>query len=249
MAKVQLVLHGHLKELHGDDIFVEAKTARAAISSLRMIKAFNPEHNRNRYLCKVKDVNQALDLDEPLEVDVLHIYCEGIVKAGSVVGAGNNPYVRIIIGIILIVVGFYLSGSDSGATMKAGMAMLSAGLGMVIGGISQLLMKDKKLDTEDGKNKSLTNYANTVRSGTPIPLILGEHLHGGHIFSLNTETRYGKELDISDFKMKYRQDNSEFNSWLLLYDGTDDTTTDQTPPGGGGGPGGPVNPYYPKIQQ
>lgn len=251
MAKVKLVLHGHLKDLHSEDIFVEAKTARAAISSLRMIKAFNPEYNRNRYLCKVKDVNQALDLDDALETDVLHIYCEGVVKPGSVLGAGNNPYVRIIIGVILIIIGVYLytTGADGTAVVKTGMALASAGLSLVIGGVSQLLMKDQKVEDEDGRSKSLTNYANTVKSGTPIPLLLGEHIHGGHIFSLNTETRYGKELDISDFKSRYNPENSEFNSWLLLYDGTEDQTTDQRPPGGGGGGGGGGNPHYPQVEK
>ena len=252
MAMVNVVLHGALKEVCPRHIRLEAKTPRMVLSGLKLIPELSPLKNRLRYLCKVEGIKSVTDLDEPLELEEVHIYCEKVMNKGDIAGSGNNPYVRIIIGVILIIIAvtyFVVTGdaANAGQLTQMGMAMFAAGVSLVMGGISQLLTKQPKIEGDTQKNKSNTGYENTVRSGTPISLIIGEHLHGGHIFSLNIETRPGKDLDISDFKLKYANEVSE--SWLLLYDGTDDDPTNIPPPGGGGGGGGGGgNPYYPQPQ-
>lgn len=257
MGMVNVVLHGALRDVCPRHIRLEAKTPRLLLAGLKLIPELSPLKNKLRYLCKVEGVQTATDLDEPLERSEVNIYCEKVMNKNDITGSGDNPYVRVIIGVILIVVAvayFMTTGDAMGAanlTQAAMTAMFAAGLSLVLGGITQLLTKQPKVEGDSDKNKSNTSYENTVRSGTPIPLIIGEHLHGGHIFSLNTETRYGKNLDITNFKQKFA--TGESPSWLLLYDGTNDEPTDQTPPGGrfrgGGGGGGPGNPYYSEIQR
>lgn len=236
MSLVKIILHGALKEACSREIVVEAKTARLALSALRLQPELNPANNQKLYNCKVRGVEHVWDLDAPLETDELHVTCDAVIDRSAYRGAGNNPYVRIIIGVVLIVVGVMMMGSDSGTLANMGMAMAASGFGMVLGGVMQLFTKDPKADEQE-RNKSLTGYENTVKSGTPIPFILGEHLHGGHIFSLNTETRQGKDLDLKAFKDTYAIVNSK--SWFLLHDGSGGVNTDGPPAGGRpGGPGG-----------
>lgn len=236
MSLVKVILHGALKEACPREIFVEAKTARIALSALRLQPELNPATNKKLYNCKVRGVNHVLDLDAPLETDEVHVTCDAVIDRSAYRGAGNNPYVRIIIGVVLIVVGIMMMGSDSGTIANIGLAMAASGFGMVLGGVMQLFTKDPKAEEQE-RNKSLTGYENTVKSGTPIPFVLGEHLHGGHIFSLNTETRQGKDLDLKAFRDTYAITNSK--SWFLLHDGSGGVNTNAPPPGGRpGGPGG-----------
>lgn len=255
MAMVNVVLHGAIREAYPKPIRIEAKTARIALNALKLIPELSPFKNKLRYLCKVDVVQSATDMDEPLEVDTINVYCEKILNKGDIQGSGDNPYVQMVIGVVLIIIGIIVIGMSGTLATPIGTALIASGISMILGGTLQLLTKHPKVDTENEKNKSNTGYENTVKSGTPIPLIIGEHLHGGHIFSLNTETRQGKNLDISDFKAKFAPGKSE--SWLLLYDGTDDVPTNTKPPGGGGGGGGggsdgdpgvDGNPWYPQMR-
>lgn len=237
MSNVQVVLHGGLYEAYDKPIFIEARSIRAVLSALKLIPELNPINNKNRYLSKVDGLENVADLDKPLDTPVVNIYCERKMNRRDITGSGNNPYVQIIVGVVLIVVGYFSFGSTS----KLGVAIMASGFGMIFGGISQLLINDPKPQKSDeNRSSSLTGYENTVKSGTPIPLILGEHLHGGHIFSFNTETRSGKDLELNDFKAQFNLSDSP--SWLLLYDGSDETDDLNTKPPGGGGT--PSNPYY-----
>lgn len=245
MSKVQVVLHGDLLEAYGQEIFFEAHSYRSVLSGLKMIPQLHPQNNKNRYLSKVDGLDTVADLDKPLTTNIVHIYCEKTMNRRDIRGSGNNPYVQIVVGVILIVVGVLMM-DYSGTTAKLGLALAAGGFSMIFGGIAQLLIKDPKpRSSEESQSSSLTGYENTVKSGTPIPLILGEHLHGGHIFSFNTETRSGKDLELRDFKAQFSLPDSP--SWLLLYDGSSESDNIHTvPPGGkgGGGGGSPSNPHY-----
>lgn len=244
MSLVKIILHGALKEACSREIVVEAKTARLALSALRLQPELNPANNPKLYNCKVRGVEHVLDLDAPLETNELHVICDAVIDRSAYRGAGNNPYVRIIIGVVLIVVGVTMMGMGGETVGNLGLAMAASGFGMVLGGIMQLFTKDPKAEEQE-RNKSLTGYENTVKSGTPIPFILGEHLHGGHIFSLNTETRQGKDLDLKAFKDTYAITGSK--SWFLLHDGSGGVSTNGPSPGGRpGGPGrGGEGEYWP----
>lgn len=175
------------------------------------------------------------DLDKPLECDELHVYCEAKTNARDIRGSGNNPYVRIVIGVVLIIVGVLISPTSP----NAGVAFISAGISLIFGGIAQILNQPPKPE-EPSKTASLTGYENTVKSGTPIPIIVGEHLHGGHIISFNVETLAGKDLDLKDFF--FNPQALEKTSWTILVDGSNDQPIDTPPPGrsrpgnGGGAP-------------
>lgn len=236
MRKIRIILHGAIAAAVSTPIELMASTVRQAMSGLKMFPELNPLNTPDRYLCTIGGVSTVSDLDKQLEVDELHVFCEAKTNARDIRGSGNNPYVRIIIGVVLIVVGFILSP----VTTAVSMAFISAGISLVFGGIAQILNPPPKPE-EPSKTKSLTGYENTVKSGTAIPLIVGEHLHGGHIISFNVETLAGKDLDLKDFF--FNPQALQKTSWTILVDGSNDEPTNTIPPGrrppGGGGGGNP----------
>lgn len=68
-----------------------------------------------------------------------------------------------------------------------GTALIGAGIGMMVGGISQMLMP--KVDTQDNNqdgnkaNKGFGGAVTTVAQGNPIPILYGEREIGGFILS------------------------------------------------------------------
>lgn len=235
MPRVKINLHGALKEQYDKDIYVHADTIREAITSLQLIDAFNPSKQKKRFVCDVTECNSMRDLDQPIEVSEININCEFVKEDKTLDGSGNNPYVNIIIGVVLVVVGYFTFGS----TTSYGVAFISAGVGMIVGGIMQIINPVDKLQTEDNeRNKSVTSYPNTVASGTPVPFILGKHKHGGHIFSLNTVSRSTKSVNLSGMVSEL----SEFEgSWVTMHSQLSEEHYNQIPSGGypGGGGGGP----------
>tara|TARA_R110002050_G_scaffold227881_2_gene363515 strand:- start:1434 stop:2066 length:633 start_codon:yes stop_codon:yes gene_type:complete len=187
---ITIQLHGDIAKLYTKQIKVAARTIREALNALQLIPELNPNNTQKRFLCQVTECTQSSSLDEPIEVNTLNITSESVIYPKDVCGSGNNPNVRIVIGIVLLVVAYV-------APVTAPY-LQPAGIGLIIGGVAELLNPLKKEDDEDNKNYSVTNYQNTVKSGTPIPIILGRHKHGGHIFSLNAVSRETKELHLSD---------------------------------------------------
>ncbi len=187
---ITIQLHGDISKLYTKPIKVAARTIREALNSLQLIPELNPNNTQKRFLCRVKECTQSSSLDEPIEVNTLNITSESVIYPKDVCGSGNNPNVRIVIGIVLLVVAYV-------APVTAPY-LQPAGVGLILGGVVELLNPIKKETDEDNKNYSVTSYQNTVKSGTPIPIILGRHKHGGHIFSLNAVSRETKELHLSD---------------------------------------------------
>ena len=102
----------------------------------------------------------------------------------KVIGAGgNNGVLQTILGVVLIVVGVFYDWS--GTTSMYGAAMVGAGIGMVVGGIAQMLAP--KVDTEDQNqdgnraNKGFGGAATTIAQGNPVPILYGQREVGGFI--------------------------------------------------------------------
>lgn len=238
MAKVKIVLHGKLAEHYDKDIYVHAETIREAISAMSLIDEFNPEKQSKRFMCKIEGCEISKKLDDPIEKTELHLHCDRVEERNFAKGSGNNPYVNIIIGVILVVVGYFTFG----LTSAWGLAFFSAGVGLITGGIMQILNPVDELENDSDQNKSVTRYPNTVESGTPVPIIVGKHKHGGHIFSLNTASRSQKNVNLSALVA----DLSEFEgSWVTMHSQLSENAMNGVPSGGyegrGGGGGSWVN--------
>jgi predicted phage tail protein len=110
-------------------------------------------------------------LDDPPGNDEIRI-------APVMVGAKRGGILQTVIGIVLIVVGTYLSATPFGAPL------VNLGVGMVIGGVAQMLSPQPKgLGAQDSvENRpsySMNGTVNTQAQGNPVPLAYGGHDNWG----------------------------------------------------------------------
>jgi len=93
--------------------------------------------------------------------------------APVMVGSKRGGVLQTIIGIVLIVVGSYTSWAG-------GAALVSTGVSMVVGGITQMLSPQPKglgaKDTPDNApSYSMNGTVNTQAQGNPVPVAYGGH--------------------------------------------------------------------------
>ena len=103
----------------------------------------------------------------------------------KVIGAGgDNGVLQVVLGVVLVVAGYFTFG----ATSPYGMALIGAGVGMAIGGITQMMMPTVDT-TQDGNqdgnraNKGFGGAVTTVAQGNPVPVLRGRREIGGFIVS------------------------------------------------------------------
>lgn len=113
----------------------------------------------------------------------MHNNAELIRIVPIVEGAGGNSGVfQLIAGVVLIVAGYFTFGTTS----AMGVAMIGAGAGMAIGGVTSMLMP--KANTSDANDANKSNYGfgsavTTIAQGNPVPILYGQREVGGFVIS------------------------------------------------------------------
>lgn len=101
----------------------------------------------------------------------------------KVVGAGGA--FQAIAGAIMTIVGAVLVFTGVGAPI--GTALIGAGIGMMVGGIAQMLMPKAETgeQNQDGNkaNKGFGGAVTTIAQGNPVPVLYGQREVGGFIAS------------------------------------------------------------------
>ena len=110
-------------------------------------------------------------------------------------GAGKNGgLMQIVVGVVMIVAAFWTGGASMGAWSAMQSAAFAAGVGMVMGGIAQLLTKMPKMDnmgdSDDLKSSSFSNLSNMAAQGAPVPIIYGEMMVGSKVLSQGVRSSY-----------------------------------------------------------
>lgn len=106
-----------------------------------------------------------------------------------VMGAGGDGgIIQTILGAVLIVVGVLVTIGTLGGGAPLGAALIGAGIGMMIGGIAQMLMPkiDNTQDQNQDGNKSNFGFGGavtTIAQGNPVPVLYGQREIGGFIAS------------------------------------------------------------------
>lgn len=167
---MKIILHGVLRTRYGEQFEVHARTAAQAIE---MLSEQLPEWPRD---LQVEAPGFATEVQLHAETNAAEIH---LVPA---MFGGGGKFFNIILGAVLMVVGFMVGG-------PLGMIMMSMGMTMVLNGVMSLFMKaptlSKSNDPPASKYFGLND--NTAESGTPITLAYGRINLFGHWLSLQSD--------------------------------------------------------------
>lgn len=97
-------------------------------------------------------------------------------------GSKRGGILQTILGAAMIVAGVFLSATPFGAPL------IGAGIGLVAGGVIQMLSPQAKGLSQSAAPENMPSYAfgsakNTTASGNPVPICIGERRWGGAIIS------------------------------------------------------------------
>lgn len=97
-------------------------------------------------------------------------------------GSKRGGLIQTVIGAVLIVAGTFLSATPFGAPL------IGAGIGLVAGGVIQMLSPQASGLKQSAGPENAPSYAfgsakNTTASGNPVPICIGERRWGGMIIS------------------------------------------------------------------
>ncbi|AKI27401.1 phage tail protein [Moraxella catarrhalis] len=190
-------LHGILAKKFGRFFKLDVKSAKEACHALAcQIPAFGQfmaDSEQLGYRFAVfngKKQNQKTNIGENQLNDIttanhIHIVPKVIGSGGKALG-----WIQVVVGVALIATGVG-AGIGAGLTLSAAVAanigMIGAGAGLLLGGVSALMMPTPKLDVanEDGNkpNNGFGGAVTTVAQGNPVPILYGERDVGGFIVS------------------------------------------------------------------
>lgn len=99
-------------------------------------------------------------------------------------GSKRAGVLQTILGVALIVIGFFAYGS----TTAQGAALIAGGIASTAGGVIQMLSPQAKGLSQSASPENLPSYAfgsarNTTASGNPVPICIGRRRWGGAIIS------------------------------------------------------------------
>ena len=103
-------------------------------------------------------------------------------------GAKKAGLFQTILGAVMVVAGIFVTGMTFGSAGLIGAGMVSAGIGMMAGGIFQMLSPQPKglQGRDDPDNKpsyAFGGSVNTLAMGNPVAALYGEREIGGAIIS------------------------------------------------------------------
>ena len=178
MNRVTIQFHGNLAQF-GEKFELYANTANEAIRSLAIQIDGLKQYLKKGYY-RVKVDHRVVTQSE--YIGVLDV-ADGTVIHVSPRVAGSGKFGSFIVGAVL-----------TGVGLMTGFAPLTQmGIGFMIGGVAQLLMKPKNFNqdfkgVEDSKSSAFTNLSNMVGQGKKVPRIYGELRVGSVVVSQSTSS-------------------------------------------------------------
>lgn len=108
------------------------------------------------------------------DVEVLHVY-------PSIEGSGRAG--QIIAGVVLIVVGVWVSGLSFGGAAQLGGGLISAGVGLILSAVFAPKAPAEQVKPEERASYVFNNPANVTSQGGPVPLVYGRFRCGTTVVS------------------------------------------------------------------
>ena len=182
-------LHGVLAEEFGKEYYLDIDTIREATYALgcqiKEFKQFMLEADQKglKFAVFTDKVDKATNVSEEgidnyTGASVIHIVPQ-VVGAG-----GDGGFFQVIAGAVLIGLSFVLAPISP--------YLMSAGIGLMIGGAASLLMPTPDVEGKDPDGNKPSNgfggAVTTVAQGNPVPVLYGEREIGGFIVSAGIYT-------------------------------------------------------------
>ena len=179
-------LYGVLAKKFGKQFKLDVANTREAVRALSVqIPGFEKfmlhahEHGLTFAVFQDKHNISEKELDMGTEASVIKI-------VPKVIGAGgDNGVLQTVLGAVMVVVGVILMYTPAAAF---GPSLIAGGIGMMVGGIAQMLMPkiDNSQDQNQDGNKANFGFGGavtTVAQGNPVPVLRGRREIGGFIVS------------------------------------------------------------------
>ena len=181
-----ILLYGQLRQF-GRSFRLAVRTPAEAIKALCVqIPGFE------RFISNAKSRGIEFALfrgSKNLEEKELGFEGSGDIRIAPVItGSKRAGVLQTIVGAVMIVAGIIVSGMSFGLAAPIGAAMISGGIGLVAGGVIQLLSPQAGGLKTSAAPENTPGYAfgsakNTTASGNPVPLCYGKRRVGGAIIS------------------------------------------------------------------
>ncbi|EBM7852050.1 tail assembly protein [Salmonella enterica] len=191
MARV--CLYGDLQRF-GRRFSLSIKTGAEAIYALTMqIPGFRQKMNDGWYQIRIagQDVDEtsvSARLHEPMpDGAIIHI-------VPRMAGAKSGGLFQVVLGAVAIGAAFFTGGASLAAWGAFSTGLFTAGVGMMLGGVAQMLTPQAKIpssrQTDNGKqNTYFSSLDNLVAQGNALPVLYGEMLVGSRTISQEISTR------------------------------------------------------------
>lgn len=183
-------LHGILAKKFGRYFKLQVKSAKEAVHAIAVqIPAFRQFMNDSEKLgyrfavFNGKKRNEKTNISENQLDDTTTATHIHIVP--KIIGSGGKAFgwLQVIAGAVMIGAGVFMGFNP---------ALIGSGIGLLLGGVSTLLMPTPNLDpaNEDGNkpNNGFGGAVTTVAQGNPVPILYGERDVGGFIASAGIYT-------------------------------------------------------------
>ncbi|AKG14631.1 tail assembly protein [Moraxella bovoculi] len=179
-----IILHGILAKKFGKSFNLAVDSTKEAMRALcvQLIGFEEFMMNAHRQGLRFAVFHDKHNIGET-ELEMTHT--AKIIRVVPVVeGSKKAGLLETVLGAVMVVAGVVATGMGFA---PVGTALIGAGIGMMVGGISQMLMP--KVDTQDNNqdgnkaNKGFGGAVTTVAQGNPIPILYGEREIGGFILS------------------------------------------------------------------
>lgn len=185
MKRLNIVFYGELRKRYGDSFVLYADSINDAIRSLTIqIDGLKSYLEKKLFNVKVSNV----DISEDQYKKGVHLFADDLTLEVTPIIAGGGKFGTFIAGAVLTAIGAV--GMMTGGW---GAPFLQMGVGLMLGGVAQMLVKQPKFDTktegiENSKSSLFTNLNNTIAQGQMLPRVYGEMRVGSCVVSIDAES-------------------------------------------------------------
>ena len=185
LEPVKIFLGGKLGKLFGSEWKLFVKSPAEAIRAINantkgaFLRYVEKQGLEKYYKVSVNTTRNRLDSNElTQEREMESLYISPVIK-------GRGAVARIIIGVVLVIVGAFTS-------LFGGTALVVVGLGLIVGGVIQLLTpiptppRDKS-DTQVATSK-LLGTPNSVSQGSALPIVYGRGIVPSRPISISSNS-------------------------------------------------------------